>query len=160
MISPNDPPLSNTGVVIYNIDENHDKHYSIDWLRCTTGSIPIVSGKLTNKGIKMINELLHVLKSPFEYDELRIENHGINGYKSKISVLPGITIYLNGPVNKFGDVTTMLEISGEGCDVFQTTDDWFELLTLIKNVDYDFKSKRIDMAIDDFYGKQISGLEF
>lgn len=154
--SVENPHFCNTGVQSY----NNEKSYSIDWLRFTTGKIKFNDCYPKNISIPLINELLKVLKSDFSYDELDVQLGGFYGYRSRMVVSEGITIYFCGSPNKYGELTSMIEITGTGCDKFNSIDDWFELITFILSDSLDGKSTRIDLAIDDFYGKEISSKKF
>ena len=154
------PPYCNTGVQ-YTISPHLDKSYSIDWLRFTTGKIKYgTDGEPTNTSIPLINKLLTLLKSYYNYFDLELVPGGLYGYRFRMYVSEGLTIYFNGPLNKKGEITTMVEITGTGCDKLSTIEDWFELMSYILSDEIDANITRIDLAIDDFYGKEIASNYF
>ena len=161
------PPNCNTGVPIYNNDYQYgffhpddEVSYSIDWLRITTGKIEYGDDQEPKTtSIPLINELLKVLKSNYNYFDLIIEPGGYYGFRSKMIVCDGIKINLYGPPNKKGETTTMIDISGTGCDRFRTLFDWYYLIKFCIE-DLNCNCSRIDEAIDDFYGNSITYKEF
>lgn len=154
------PLVCNTGVQSY-IVPNQKISYSIDWLRFTTGEIEFgLDGEPKNTSIPVINKLLNKLKSEFNYFDLELVPGGFYGYKFRMEVAEGITIFFNGSVNKYGQPTTMVEITGAGCDYFTTIEDWFELISFILSDEYNGKATRFDEAIDDYYGEHIKSKYF
>ena len=92
------PPLCNTGVQ-YTISPLKDKSYSIDWLRFTTGKIQYgQDGEPKNVSIPLINKLLIKLKSYYNFFDLELIPGGLYGYRHKMHVAEGITIYFNDPL--------------------------------------------------------------
>ena len=67
----------------------------------------------------------------------------------------GIKIHFYGPPNKRGDVTTMIDISGTGCDRFKSLFDWYNLIKFCIE-ELNCNCSRIDEAVDDFYGESIT----
>ena len=161
------PPNGNTGVQSYNIDYKFgffhpeaEISYSIDWLRITTGKIEYGEDQEPKTtSIPLINDLLKVLKSNYNYFDLVIESGGYYGFRSKMIVCDGIQINYYGPPNKKGDITTMIELSGTGCDRFKSIFDWYFLIKFLIE-ELNCNCSRIDEAIDDFYGKKISMNDF
>ena len=151
------PPYCNTGVQSYIVPQL-GLSYSIDWLRFTTGKIQFgMDGEPKNSSIPIINKLLNLMKCNHTYHELELVPKALFGYKSSMVVAEGITLHFNGPMNKFGEKTTMIEISGAGCDHLVSLDDWFEFMSFILSDEFDCRSSRFDLATDDFTGKNISG---
>lgn len=164
------PPFSNTGVPIYNDRINDYKYgsfevekkvsYSIDWLRVTTGKIEYDEDhEVKNTSIPLINGLLRVLKSPFNYFDLRIEKGGLTYGETRMVVCNGITIYFYGSINKKGEILTVIDISGTGCDRFNSLNDWYELIKYLKE-DLNCNCTRLDCAVDDYFGEDITYKEF
>ena len=164
------PPYSNTGVREYinNINEYqfgtfHPEEkisYSIDWLRVTTGKIEYSKTQEPSiNGILKINKLLKLLKTDYDFYSLKIENYGINGYRYKMTVCDGIKLYFYGPCNKLGEFTTLIEITGTGSDRFRSSIDWYNLIKFYIE-ELKVNCTRIDMAVDDFYGENITYKEF
>ena len=163
------PPMGNTGARIYNsnnlnyefgyFNPENKISYSIDWITLVTTKIQFgLDGEPINTSIPIINELLKVLKSYYNYFDLKMEYSG-KRYRSKIVVSPGIIIFFNGSPDKRGDPTSMIEISGEGCDKFNSFNDWY-LLVKFCIEELNCKCTRLDVAIDDYYGEQINYNEF
>ncbi len=160
-------PNCNTGVQSYNINYKFgffhpeaEISYSIDWLRITTGKIEYGEDQEPKTtSIPLINELLKVLKSNYNYFDLIIEPGGNFGYRSKMVVSDGIKFHLYGPPNKKGETTTMIDISGSGCDRFKSIFDWYYLIKFLIE-ELNCNCSRIDEAVDDFYGKHITMKEF
>ena len=151
------PLYCNTGVQSYIVPQ-FELSYSIDWLRFTTGKIKYgIDGEPTNSSIPIINKLLKLMKCNHTYHELDLVPKGLFGYRSSMVVSEGITLHFNGPINKHGEKTTMVEISGAGCDHFETLHDWFEFMSFILSDEFDCRASRFDEAVDDFTGKNITG---
>lgn len=154
------PPYCNTGVQSYIIPDN-DKSYSIDWLQFTTGKISYgIDYEPLNSSIPLINKLLKKLKSYYNYYDLELIPGGLYGYRYRMEVAEGITIYFFGSENKKGEKTTLIKITGKGCDRFNNIDDWFELIGFLLSDEIEASVTRLDLAIDDFYGKEISYKKF
>ena len=150
------PGVGNTGVREYIIPKNK-KSYSIDWNSCTFDCIEYdAQGIPLNKSIPFINDLLTILKSDYMYDVQEVELGGRYGYKSRLCVHPGVTLYFCGPENLYGRKTTFLDMTGRGCDIFNSKTEWFEFLSFMFKENLNTNFTRADFAIDDFYGEEIS----
>ena len=152
------PEYSNTGARNTILNITSEKIYSIDWFQ---GSIHEGikydnQNKVTLNSVPFINKLIDILvpgKSFFDYE---IEYGGINGYREHMDLAEGVCLFFNGPKNKYDKTTSMLKLTGTGCDVIKTEYDWFILLNLLLDVDVGYHATRFDLAADDYYGKEMT----
>lgn len=80
-----------------------------------------------------------------------------NGYKEQFMLGENIILRLDGPENSDYQKTCQLELKGEGCREYERRNPektWVEFLLYIINLNGRFK--RIDIAIDDYEGNDIT----
>lgn len=152
------PGFSNTGATNTYIHIDVDKSYSIDWFQGSihNGIRYDNKNKITYDSIPFINKIIEIITPGKTYFDFEIEPGGLNGYREHMDIAEGVCIYFNGPKNKNDKVTSMLKLTGTGCDCVKTETDWFNLLNLLLDSDNDFHATRIDLAVDDYRGKEMS----
>lgn len=129
--------VSNTPLV-----STKSKNFCIDYLSV------VIDKKFTFFSDLFI-ELMKVLKID---KSVCVEGIGFNGYDKGYVFNEFINIYSGGFFTAIdGNESTQVELKGEGCRKFEELGgDWIELIEfLLKN---QFKTKRIDLAYDDFTG--------
>ena len=140
-----------------------DKRILFDWISYTFDDFhdfDIYSGKtyLEEHSSFVMKGLLKLLGSEsLDWTKCNIEEKAFNGYK--YSILIGEAIFINfcGPRSSRNKRTTQLLMKGEGCREFieYQNGNWYDLFQfLITNTLGHFK--RIDLAIDDFQGKELN----
>lgn len=138
----------------------NEKIYSIDWLRGTSDIMTFNDeGYPDYQGILFFNNLLKVMNINKTYYDYDIEHSGVLGYHKTIFIEDGIKLYFDSKynINKNGKETICFDITGQGCDFFPTNISWFRLIDfLLANR---FKFTKVDLAVDDFYGKEINRVE-
>ena len=152
------PEFSNTGARNTSIHINCEKSYSIDWFQGSihNGIKYDNQRKVTLNSIPFINQIIDLISPGKTFFDFEMEPGGINGYREHMDIAEGVCLYFNGPLNKYNKITSMLKLTGTGCDCVNTEFGWFCLLNLLLDVDNDFHPTRIDLAIDDYCGKQMT----
>lgn len=89
--------------------------------------------------------------------ELSKEKHAQNNYNYQYNLGQYIILRLDGPLNDFYQKTCHLEMKGEGCRDFERRNpdkSWINFLLFMAELNCRFK--RIDIAIDDFEGIDVT----
>lgn len=161
-----------------------DKRFIIDWLSYTFDDIifdKIPYGKnkyyyqlaYCESNDYILNNLLRIFDlyktdrtdSLQSWKQLKPENNSINGYASTIFIGEHIRLNLAGPMTSNDLPSTQLLMSGQACREFEEhyRGDWFDLFGFLTKFheqlgDRKFNGsfKRIDIAIDDFTGKEMT----
>lgn len=134
------------------------KAAEIDWFSCTFDRIKysFKNGRyeVKDESFDDLNELFEILtadKPWFEYDR----EYGRNNYKEAIVIGQNIRVQFYGPKNKYNNHTTMIEFNGQACDEFiNRGGDWIALIELM--IRWEANCTRLDLAIDDFTGHEIT----
>ncbi|MBI9008445.1 MAG: replication initiation factor domain-containing protein [Tenericutes bacterium] len=139
-----------------------DKRILFDWLSYTFDDFDgfdIFSGntKLDGNSSFVLKELLRLLGSEtLDWSKCNLEEKAFNGYK--FSLIIGESIYINfcGPRSSRNKKTTQLLMRGEGCREFieYQNGNWYDLFHFLITKTFGH-FKRIDLAIDDFQGKEL-----
>ncbi len=83
--------------------------------------------------------------------------YGKGRYKYLYRFGDSIDLYLKGPVNAYGLHTCSIELKGQGCREFERRNEektWYDFLLHLCGF-YDINTTRIDIAIDDYEGKDV-----
>ena len=160
-----------------------DKRFVIDWLSYTFDDIIFDKVSIGNnyyyqiayceRNDYILNTLLKIFDlyktnrqdSLTSWKKLKIENNSINGYASTIFIGEHIRINLAGAKTSNDLPSSQLLMSGQACREFEEhyKGDWFELFSFLtmfhENLGgkkFNGSFKRIDIAIDDFTGKELT----
>lgn len=134
------------------------KSAEIDWFTVTFDRIKYKyqNGryKIEEESYDDLHYLFKVLtadKPWYKYDR----EYGRNNYKEAIIIGQNIRIQFYGPENRYNERTTMIEFNGQACDEFiNRGGDWITLIELM--IRWKANCTRLDLAIDDFTGHEIT----
>ena len=102
--------------------------------------------------VKMIAVYLNVKNF-----EIVKSKYAQNNFNYQYQLGEHITLRLDGPINEFYQKTCHLELKGEGCRDFEARNPektWKDFILFM--AEQNAKFKRIDIAIDDYEGKEIT----
>ncbi len=136
----------------------YKKRCLIDWISFTTSKFLIKKEYLAeNYTILESPELMEFL-AVFGLNEIPpIQLNGKNGYKNMLLIGEHIQVLFGSPFIKdnSGNYVSQILMSGQACREFENHYDvgWQKLLSILSSIG---QFKRVDIAIDDFDGKEIS----
>ena len=133
----------------------NEKEIKIDYLSVTFPLIVEADDNelaIVMETVKMISNYLNI-----NFIETKREEYATLRYKYQYTLGDSITLRLSGPENDTGYRTCHLELKGEGCRDFERRNQdktWHEFFMFLLRLNGDFK--RIDIAIDDYSGEEIT----
>lgn len=136
----------------------YEKRCVIDWISFTTSKFLIKKHYLFDNYTILENTELMLFLNIFGITEIPpIQLSGKNGYKNMILIGEHIQILFGSPFIKdnSGNYVSQILMSGQACREFENHYDagWQKLLSVLSSIG---QFKRVDIAIDDFQGKEIS----
>lgn len=131
------------------------KEIKIDYLSAT---FPLVVGEEEFELIAVM-DTVKMIANYLNIDSLEIirEEYATLRYRYQYSLGDSITLRLSGPECDSGERTCHIELKGEGCRDFERRNQdktWCDFILYILRLNGKFK--RIDIAIDDFTGNEIT----
>ncbi|XFA98145.1 replication initiation factor domain-containing protein [Candidatus Izemoplasma sp. B36] len=140
-----------------------DKRILFDWISYTFDDLhefDISNGetKLDEHSSLVLKELLRLLGSEtLDWRQAYVEDKTFNGYKFSLIIGESIIINCCGPRSARNRRTTQLLMRGEGCREFieHQKGNWYDLFQFLLGTTRGH-FKRIDLAIDDFQGKELN----
>ena len=131
------------------------KEIKIDYLSAT---FPLIVENEENE-LVVVMDTVKMIANYLNIDSLEVirEEYSTLRYKYQYSLGDSITLRLSGPECDSGYRTCHLELKGEGCRDFERRNQdktWCDFVLYILRLNGKFK--RIDIAIDDFTGNEIT----
>lgn len=155
-------PLTDT-IDAFDLSSYRGKEVKFDWFQVTFDFIPVhyVEGKniytLEKHHPHFIN-LMKLLGRKEHVDEFEHMSAGLWGFKNGLQIDEKIWFLYGGKKTKADTYPSQLILSGDGCRVFEKLGGvWTDLFKFfLVNQTEHFKIGRLDLAIDDFEGDEIT----